>query len=63
MEWYNSHKAWARYYDLNNPSDFVKKCNESRQLQEDKKQVEVKTQTYQTIQRSMDTSIIHFEKS
>jgi len=52
-----SHKAWARYYDLNNPSDFVKKCNETRQLQEYKK-VEVKTHTYQPVQRSLEKTLL-----
>lgn len=32
--WHISYTAWAKHYDLNNPSDFVKKCNESRQRQE-----------------------------
>ena len=57
MDWYSSHKAWARHYDLNNHSDFVKKCNESRQLQEDKKlQDKVKIPTHQTVQRSLEES-------
>jgi hypothetical protein len=55
MDWYTSHKAWARYYDLNNPSDFVKRCNESRQLQEKMSQIKTpthQTPTHQTVQYS-----------
>jgi hypothetical protein len=53
-----SHKAWARYYDSKYPSDFVKKCNESRQLQQDNQVIqEVKIPTPQTVQRCLDETV------
>jgi len=62
MESHRWHKAWARYYDSKYPSDFVKKCNESRQLQEDQLQEnnrvqEVKIPTPQTVQRCLDETV------